>query len=166
MTAIKLKNNGPIDSGNLYYPRLQVNKRGEIVLSMYKQGTLTDGLLVGKTPESQSTLTIGQRLSDWEVCGELVDYDGEIQLTISNQVPTEAFDEIIGRGHGGYVTQRRLLLQKKTDLTDAEKREMDRLTQHIDLLNSERQQIVERFSNRQQFADDKQRLQGINAALY
>lgn len=175
MNRIKLRNNGStVDSqvikvtANLYYPRLQVNKHGEIVLSLYKHGVLTTGLLVGKTPESQSKLSIGQRLDDWEVCGELSDYDGEIQLAISNNVPTVAFDEIIGRGDGGFVTQRRILLQKLADepLSDSEKKELQRLTDQIDTLSNERNQIVERFSNRQQLSGDKERLQEINSVYW
>ena len=162
---IKLRNNGRTDS-NIYYPRLQFNKRGEIVLSLYKDGSLTTGIMVGKTPESKSTLSIGQILNDWEVCGLLEDYDGEIQVSFINKVPAEAFEEIIGRGHGGVVTQRRMLLQKKENLSEAEEILKSELTKKIDLLNSERDEIVERFSNRLQIKGDKERLQVINSELY
>lgn len=173
MNRIKLRNDGPaVDviklTENLYYPRLQVNKHGDIVLSLYKREGLTTGLLVGKTPESQSKLSIGQRLDDWELCGELSDYDGEIQLAISNNVPTVAFDEIIGRGDGGLVTQRRVLLRKlaKEPLSDSENEELQRLTNQINTLKNERSQIVERFYNRQQLSGDKERLQEINSVYW
>jgi hypothetical protein len=68
-----------------YYPRLQVNKRGEIVLSTSKGKTFTTGVLVGKTPESTSKVPIGQKLTDWEVAGDLTDYDGPITATFQNQ---------------------------------------------------------------------------------
>lgn len=89
MNKISLNNRGSVNAtlnSNLYFPRLQINKRGEIVLATGKRGTLTSGILVAKTPESQSTLQIGQKFSDWEVCGELVDYNGEISVTFENQV--------------------------------------------------------------------------------
>ena len=70
---------------NLYYPRLQVNKRGEVVLATGKQSTLTTGILVGKTTFSESQLPIGTKLVDWEVCGELVDYDGEVIVSLRNK---------------------------------------------------------------------------------
>ena len=81
-------NNGRSDSTieNLHYPRLQVNNRGEIVLAISKKDTLTTGILVGKTPESKSTLDIGTKWTDWEVAGELADYDGEITATFINKV--------------------------------------------------------------------------------
>ncbi len=68
-----------------YYPRLQVNKRGEIVLATKKEDTLTTGILVSKTPESTSTLPIGQVLQDWEVVGPLVDYNGKIDVRFENK---------------------------------------------------------------------------------
>ena len=71
---------------NTYYPRLQVNKHGEIVLALYKHDYLTTGILVGKTPDSKSEWPIGKRFDDWEVAGELEDYDGQITITLENNV--------------------------------------------------------------------------------
>jgi len=68
-----------------YYPRLQVNNRGEIVLAMSKKETLTTGVLVGKTLESNSKLEIGTKWVDWEVAGELTDYDGQVTVTFENE---------------------------------------------------------------------------------
>lgn len=87
MNQVVLRNTGSVDAGhNLYFPRLQINKRGEIVLATGKEGSLTTGVLVAKTPESKSTLSIGQKFTDWEVCGELQDYDGEVSVTFKNKV--------------------------------------------------------------------------------
>lgn len=85
--TIELRNHSTCASlPNLYYPRLQINKHGEIVLSLYRNesDTLTVGILVGKTKDSKSTVEIGKRFDDWEVCGKLEDYDGEVTLTIKN----------------------------------------------------------------------------------
>ena len=70
------------------YPRLQINKLGEIVLATKKEGNLTTGILVGKTPECNTKWPIGQKWSDWEVCGELVDYDGQVTIQIENKIKT------------------------------------------------------------------------------
>jgi hypothetical protein len=88
MNKVNLKNTGPVNSGipNVYFPRLQVNKRGEIVLATSKTGSLTTGILVAKTPESTSKIQIGQKFDDWEVAGELTDYNGEVSVTFENQV--------------------------------------------------------------------------------
>lgn len=58
---IELNNSGPVDSGiaNVYFPRLQINKIGEIVLAISKEGTLTTGILVGKKRDCKSKLKIG-----------------------------------------------------------------------------------------------------------
>jgi hypothetical protein len=66
------------------YPRLKVNDLGEIVLAISKEGTLTTGILVGKTPESKSKWKLGKRFADWEVVGELRDYDGEVNICLRN----------------------------------------------------------------------------------
>jgi hypothetical protein len=90
---IHLKNDGSCNTAyNLYYPRLQINKRGEIVLAISKERTLTKGILVGKTPESKSLLQLGTKCVDWEVAGELTDYDGEITVTLSNRVKNGGTD--------------------------------------------------------------------------
>jgi len=86
MNNVKLNNTGRDSIPNLYFPRLQVNKGGEIVLATGKEGILTSGVLVAKTPESKSTLSIGQKCTDWEVFGELTDYDGEITVKFQNEV--------------------------------------------------------------------------------
>jgi hypothetical protein len=88
MNQVLLPNDGRVDSitPNLYYPRLQVNKRGEIILATGKEGSLTTGILVGKTPECVSALSLGKKFDDWEVVGELTDYDGEVQVSLSNRV--------------------------------------------------------------------------------
>jgi hypothetical protein len=85
MSKVVLNNSGPVDAGHdIYFPRLQVNKRGEIVLATGKDGFLTTGILVGKTKESKSEVPIGKKFTDWEVCGELTDYDGEVTVTFQN----------------------------------------------------------------------------------
>lgn len=95
MEDINLPNHGrPIDfAPGLYYPRLQVNGRGEIVLATYKDPKygLTQGILVGYTPDAiqPRRWKIGQKFSDWEVAGELVDYDGEVTVRFKNAVKTE-----------------------------------------------------------------------------
>ena len=68
------------------YPRLQINKIGEIILATGKKNTLTTGILVAKTPESKSKWEIGTKFSDWEVVGPLVDYDGQITVQFENQI--------------------------------------------------------------------------------
>jgi hypothetical protein len=87
MNTIVLNNNGPCDSviPNIYYPRLQINKKGEIVLATGKKGTLTTGILVAKTPECKSPFPIGKKFDDWEVGGELTDYDREVTVTFINK---------------------------------------------------------------------------------
>lgn len=84
MNTVAMPNNGPVNSitPSLYFPRLQVNSRGEIVLATSKDGSLTTGILVGKTPTSKSTLPLGIKLEDWEVCGELKDFDGAVNITL------------------------------------------------------------------------------------
>lgn len=160
MSQVKLNNGGSAE-GNLYYPRLQVNKHGEIVLSVFKDGHgLTHGVLVGKTPDSKSKVSIGQKFSDWEVGGELVDYDGEVQVSFINKVPTEAFDEITcrGAGYAGLLTQRRALPENDPKRVP--------LTARIEPLVAERDEIMDRFENRTQLAGDKARLAEINVELY
>jgi len=85
---IVLRNNGPVKAffKNLYYPRLQVNKHGEIILAISKDGELTKGILVGKTRGSKSQVRIGQLFDDWEVCGEFEDYDGEVTVRFRNKL--------------------------------------------------------------------------------
>ena len=70
------------------YPRLQINKLGEIVLATGKKGRLTTGILVGKTPECKTTWPIGKKWDDWEVVGELTDYDGQVLIQIENKIKT------------------------------------------------------------------------------
>jgi hypothetical protein len=66
------------------YPRIQINKLGEIVLAIKKNGGLTEGILIGKTEGSKSNCKLGSYYVDWEVCGELEDYTGSIEICISN----------------------------------------------------------------------------------
>ena len=68
------------------YPRIQINDLGEIVLAISEEGTLTTGILIGKTPESKSKWNLGKKFVDWEVFGPLRDYDGEVTITLSNQM--------------------------------------------------------------------------------
>jgi hypothetical protein len=70
------------------YPRLQINKLGEIVLATGKKGRLTTGILVGKTPECKTKWPIGKKWDDWEVVGELTDYDGQVTIQIENKIKT------------------------------------------------------------------------------
>lgn len=69
------------------YPRLQINKHGEIVLAtgMDNKYKLTTGILVAKTPDSKSKVPIGKKFDDWEVVGELKDYDGQITVQFENK---------------------------------------------------------------------------------
>lgn len=88
-TLVVLNNTGSVDNivPGLYFPRLQINKRtGEIVLATSKHRTLTTGILVAKTPDSQSKFPLGKKFDDWEVVGPLEDYNGEITITIRNKV--------------------------------------------------------------------------------
>lgn len=88
-TSVTLNNAGTAvgDCFNVYYPRLRVNKLGEIVLATSRsENGLTTGILVGKTPNSKSDVPIGFKCCDWEVVGELEDYDGEMTITFRNQV--------------------------------------------------------------------------------
>jgi hypothetical protein len=91
-TIVQLPNNGPVDAGipNLYYPRLQVNPRGEIVLATGKRKALTTGICVGYLPGVTTRTRIGQKFDDWEVGGELVDYDGEVTVTLTNNTKKTA----------------------------------------------------------------------------
>ena len=88
MNRAILNNSGPVDSviPNIYYPRLQVTKHGDIVLAISKSGYLTTGILVGKTKDSTSPIPIGKKFTDWEVGGELTDYDGAVTIKIENKV--------------------------------------------------------------------------------
>lgn len=83
MDKVILNNSG-------YYPRLQINKHGEIVLATDKKDTLTTGILVGKTAYCKSKFPLGKKFDDWEVVGELFDYDGEVTVTIQNKVKNES----------------------------------------------------------------------------
>ena len=85
--TILLNNTGPVDSTikNLYYPRIQVNKHGEIILAIGKEDTLTKGILIGLTPDSKSKIPLGRKFDDWEVVGDLEDYSGEVSVTLKNQ---------------------------------------------------------------------------------
>ena len=90
MNKVELSNHPYVDHKSIMmqkiaYPRLQVNGRGEIVLVTSKDGCLSRGVLVDKTPESTSRLSIGTSISDWEVCGPLTDYIGEVKVYISNK---------------------------------------------------------------------------------
>lgn len=80
-------NNGNLS--NCFYPRLQYNARGEIILAIRKKDTLTEGILVGKTSDCKSTSPIGQHIVDWEVCGELLDYNGDVAVNFSNEYKCE-----------------------------------------------------------------------------
>ena len=90
MKKIQLRNTGDVDAGfNLYFPRLQSNSRGEIVLAMSKEGSLTTGLLVGfenKTAEGNCPVPIGHKFTDWEVFGKLTDYNGKVSIQFENKV--------------------------------------------------------------------------------
>ena len=86
---IILRNHGSVEAGdNLYFPRLQVNKRGEIILALSKAKCgLTKGIFVGMIHGRKSkTIALGQVFDDWEVCGEFEDYDGEVTVSFKNQV--------------------------------------------------------------------------------
>ena len=88
MNKIELSNKGSVDCfiPGLYFPRLQINKLGEIILATGKEGSLTTGILVGRTKSNQSGLPMGQKCDDWEVVGELEDYNGTVEISVSNLV--------------------------------------------------------------------------------
>lgn len=67
------------------YPRIQVNKHGEIILALGKEGILTRGILIAKTPECKKPYKLGLYMEDWEVTGELVDYSGGVTITLLNK---------------------------------------------------------------------------------
>lgn len=93
MKVVKLNNNGPvktISDIDLYFPRLQVNNKGEIVLATSKKGSLTTGILVGRLPKCKTKTPIGKKFDDWEVAGELVDYDGKVSITLENESKAKA----------------------------------------------------------------------------
>lgn len=69
-----------------HYPRLQINKCGEIILATGKDNNLTTGILIAKTPDSKSKIPIGKKFDDWEVAGPLVDYNGQITVQFENQI--------------------------------------------------------------------------------
>jgi len=74
---------------NLYYPRIQINKHGEIILAISKKETLTKGILIGLTLDSKSELPIGTKFDDWECAGELKDYDKPMTVTFENEYKGE-----------------------------------------------------------------------------
>jgi len=75
----------PLNTQHGRYPRLQVNKHGEVVLVIENRGLLSTEILVGKLPGSKSTVPLGKRFDDWEVAGELTDYDGEVTISLKNE---------------------------------------------------------------------------------
>ena len=69
----------------LVYPRLQVDPQGNIILAILKEGAFTTGTCIGHTKDSKSKVPRGKRFTDWEVGGELVDYDGAVTITVVNR---------------------------------------------------------------------------------
>lgn len=67
------------------YPRIMVNPQGIVILATSKDGILTTGISIGKTKECTSTEPIGLKVSDWEVSGELSDYNEPIEIVIRNK---------------------------------------------------------------------------------
>lgn len=51
-------------------------------------GSLTTGILVGKTTDCKTQWPIGKKRNDWEVCWGLVDYDGQVTIQIENKIKT------------------------------------------------------------------------------
>ena len=82
---IELNNDGCCRS-NVYYPRLMVNRQYEIVLAMSQHNGLTTGIYMGQADEHEPHWPIGKRFDDWEVAGQLVDYDGPVTVTFENKV--------------------------------------------------------------------------------
>jgi len=74
------------DLSDVYYPRIQINDQGEIILAVSKSGSLTSGILVGKTADSKSIVPIGRKFTDWEVAGELQDYPHPVSCTFQNEI--------------------------------------------------------------------------------
>ena len=71
------------------YPRLMRNKSGSIILATHKEGSLTTGILVGFTEDatvSEKRMNLGRKFVDWEVGGELKDYDGEVEISLKNEI--------------------------------------------------------------------------------
>ena len=83
LNNLEIADNTTID--DLYYPRIQINKHGEIILAISKENTLTKGILIGLTLESKSKVEIGRKFDDWEVAGELKDYGLPMTITLQNQ---------------------------------------------------------------------------------
>jgi hypothetical protein len=92
MSNVTLYNADPSRSmfSNLCYPRLQANKKGEIILALSKEGLLTRGILVGYTDQAANKkIPIGTYFADWEVAGPLTDYNGEVSVTFKNEFPAK-----------------------------------------------------------------------------
>ena len=75
------------------YPRLMVNDKGEVVLAISRSDSgLTTGILVGRVKGSKisnrlnDTIELGKKYTDWEVGGELKDYDGELVINLKNKL--------------------------------------------------------------------------------
>lgn len=69
------------------YPRLMQNKRGEVILAVSKEKTLTTGILLkntGKADEFQ--FQAGTFFTDWEVAGELEDFNKAVTVVFKNVV--------------------------------------------------------------------------------
>jgi hypothetical protein len=69
------------------------NKRGEIILALSKTGSLTTGVLLGHIEDAVPAKYVwggdilpeqGICWTDWEVGGELEEYNGEITITFKN----------------------------------------------------------------------------------
>ena len=69
------------------YPRLMQNKRGEVLLAINKdsKSDLTTGILLSSLDE---TWPPGKVWTDWEVVGELIDYDGVVEVILQNNLTT------------------------------------------------------------------------------
>lgn len=91
------------------YPRIQCNKKGEVVLAFSKsRGSLTRGILIGFTEDctipKNKRLPIGKMWDDWEVGGQLADYDGIFEinaLKIANKEPKREKVQILSQSGSG-----------------------------------------------------------------
>ena len=66
------------------YPRVMVDPLGHILLATSKERHLTTGILIGKTKECKNQWPLGSKFTDWEVFGELTDYDKPVEMVVRN----------------------------------------------------------------------------------
>lgn len=68
------------------------------MLDISNNGVFTTAILVGKTESCKSKLSLGKKFVDWEVIGELTDYDGPVTLTFENMEKNSAKENLVVAG--------------------------------------------------------------------